>query len=268
MAELSFMSKLNTPKRVTATPGMNDTVITTPLGDSNKQEAPVERDAPGFKRDKPLWDRDANASPQMPQAFGRAEDTIAVSPIKNNGMTDEERLAKELDESEALARQLMAEEAMYNYEQTVALLQQQGGVEGVSQEDLAAMQAAMGHSGQMTGEVPEIMMRAEEESLDYDELLELGDAIGDVKQERWALEASQVIATLPCSKWSADVAKADGANITHSKCLVCQCEYEAADEVRQLPACEHMYHSTCIEGWLKTNPTCVLCKVPVTKKKD
>ena len=31
------------------------------------------------------------------------------------------------------------------------------------------------------------------------------------------------------------------------RCLICLCDYEAAEEVRQLNKCRHMYHRECID---------------------
>jgi hypothetical protein len=31
------------------------------------------------------------------------------------------------------------------------------------------------------------------------------------------------------------------------RCLICLCDYEASEEVRQLSKCKHMYHRECID---------------------
>lgn len=31
------------------------------------------------------------------------------------------------------------------------------------------------------------------------------------------------------------------------RCLICLSDYEAAEEVRQLNSCEHLFHKTCID---------------------
>lgn len=33
----------------------------------------------------------------------------------------------------------------------------------------------------------------------------------------------------------------------HERCLICLCDYEAADEVRILNKCKHVYHRECID---------------------
>jgi hypothetical protein len=50
---------------------------------------------------------------------------------------------------------------------------------------------------------------------------------------------------------------------THSRCAVCQDEYENGDEQIQLP-CEHRYHEACIINWLKNyHDYCPVCKQKV-----
>ncbi|CAN0344655.1 unnamed protein product, partial [Hapterophycus canaliculatus] len=58
-----------------------------------------------------------------------------------------------------------------------------GGIEGVAAEDMAAMQALMEEDENN----PDAFAMAEDESLDYDGMLELGDAIGDVRKDRWRM---------------------------------------------------------------------------------
>jgi len=43
------------------------------------------------------------------------------------------------------------------------------------------------------------------------------------------------------------------------RCHVCQCEYESADQVMELP-CRHVFHPDCIKGWFKENRTCPICR--------
>ncbi|PGH16617.1 hypothetical protein AJ80_05119 [Polytolypa hystricis UAMH7299] len=45
------------------------------------------------------------------------------------------------------------------------------------------------------------------------------------------------------------------------RCLICLCDYEAADEVRLLSKCSHVYHRECIDQWLTTGRnSCPLCR--------
>ncbi|PCH06819.1 hypothetical protein PENOC_021950 [Penicillium occitanis (nom. inval.)] len=45
------------------------------------------------------------------------------------------------------------------------------------------------------------------------------------------------------------------------RCLICLSDYEAAEEVRQLTKCKHLYHKECIDQWLTTGRnSCPLCR--------
>ena len=138
-----------------------------------------------------------------------------------------------------------------------------------SSEDLAALQAAMaeedpesldaeedgGDDGDDDGE-------GDSEELSYDALLRLGERIGDVKEERWALIAHEKIRQLPTLLWMRPMADGKEENHTLVKCQVCQFPYEEGDELRELP-CEHYFHRECVDSWLQTKSTCALCRKPI-----
>lgn len=46
-------------------------------------------------------------------------------------------------------------------------------------------------------------------------------------------------------------------------CVVCVSHMESEDLVRVLP-CMHKFHATCIDNWLRQNPTCPLCRQDVS----
>ncbi len=73
------------------------------------------------------------------------------------------------------------------------------------------------------------------------------------------------IANLPTEKYqpkprgaSSAAGAAAGAEDAE-KCVICLGEYERDEEVRRLP-CDHIFHSECIDRWLKVNRTCPSCK--------
>ena len=52
----------------------------------------------------------------------------------------------------------------------------------------------------------------------------------------------------------------------NKECAICFCEYGPDDEVSPLP-CKHYFHAECIQTWIKDNPTCPMCRDPITPEK-
>jgi hypothetical protein len=171
--------------------------------------------------------------------------------------TEEQRLERE---SEDLARQLMAEEAMASYQMSSNFLRDHA--DQFSQEDLEALQAAMAE------EDPEMEQDGEYEEdgeMSYDALLRLGERIGDVKEERWALVAKEKIESIPVIKFAVSMAEGKDENHTEVKCLVCQFAYEEGDELRKLTKCGHCFHKECIDEWLGSKDTCAFCRKSIVE---
>lgn len=155
------------------------------------------------------------------------------------------------DESIALARQLMAEEAMASYQSSFQLLD----ASQFSTEDYQAMQAAM-----MEDDDEQLMQLNEDDEEEagnaYETLLDLSERIGDVKSERWAWRAPQEIAKLPFFVHQPTKTTRDDSEC---KCLVCQCEYETGEQLCRLP-CQHTFHADCVKPWLMKKDICPYCR--------
>lgn len=66
--------------------------------------------------------------------------------------------------------------------------------------------------------------------------------------------ASQsLIDSIPCEKFCADL-----SDDSCDSCAVCLNDFEENDLLRRLP-CNHSFHVTCVDKWLKQNKNCPLC---------
>ena len=168
---------------------------------------------------------------------------------------------RETLESEELARQLMAEEAMASYVGAADFLRH--NPDQFSGEDLAALQAAMMEEDP---ELEEDIGEGEGEDgsaeMSYETMLQLGERIGDVKTERWAMKAEAEIKKLPTYVFQDPKdgeEEGEEKDDSEVKCLVCQCQYEGDEVLTKLP-CRHVFHSECVAGWLARKDCCPYCR--------
>ena len=47
-------------------------------------------------------------------------------------------------------------------------------------------------------------------------------------------------------------------------CVICMEDFKNGDVTTNLP-CLHMFHTNCIQSWLKTQNTCPICKFKLTQ---
>jgi len=98
------------------------------------------------------------------------------------------------------------------------------------------------------------------DEMTHEELVDLGNRMGDVKQENWGAVAEETVGNLPTVK------NCGQHEFKGEKCLVCQCEYEEGEILKRLP-CNHCFHNGCISDWLLQNPQCPLCKRSIVTEK-
>ena len=183
------------------------------------------------------------------------EDTIQ----SDKSETEEQIRAREEAESEALARQLMAEEAMASFSMSQNYLRENS--HNFSTEDLAALEAAIAEEDPNAGlyeEEEDVSDESESQELSYDTLLRLGEQIGDVKSERWAMRAKEVIEKLPIFIYEGPESIKEHNDST-AKCLICQEKYVKGDKLRILP-CNHYFHIDCVDQWLAAKDFCPYCR--------
>jgi hypothetical protein len=190
--------------------------------------------------------------------------------MKNNEETDEEQRRCEEEESENLARQLMAEEAMASYAQSTNFLQSHANE--CSEENLCALEALIVEEDPMTQAAIDVDVDAnidsvvdgeivgeENTDLSYVMLLHLGECMGDVKSECWVMKVKQDIAKLEKAIFTSDMARDKDENDCAVKCLICQFQYDEGDIVAVLP-CRHNFHHDCVDQWLLTKDHCPYCR--------
>lgn len=47
---------------------------------------------------------------------------------------------------------------------------------------------------------------------------------------------------------------------SHSDCAICLEEFVDGESCRVFHACKHLFHSACIDNWLRLNPSCPICR--------
>ncbi|CAA0820011.1 RING-H2 finger protein ATL56 [Striga hermonthica] len=48
-----------------------------------------------------------------------------------------------------------------------------------------------------------------------------------------------------------------------SDCAICLDSFRVGDLCRNVPACKHLFHSKCVDRWIRKNPTCPVCRTRV-----
>jgi hypothetical protein len=180
-------------------------------------------------------------------------DNLATATEEDSYITATNQTDDAEAESIALARLLMEQEAIESYGALSADYLRYNANQ-FSREDLAALQAAMAEDEASDGGAG-----VAEQPFSYDAMLRLGESIGDVKKERWRMDAQSQINKLPEFQFDPHQAQGKDENDCDAKCLVCQFPYEEQEKLRRLP-CGHAFHSECVEQWLKDNDVCPYCR--------
>jgi len=171
-----------------------------------------------------------------------APDAVPWAAPAEAGATDDG-----LTEDERFARQLQEEEAREWQARMLALAGVVPLPPGV--EDAMELQ---GDEGDEEGGV-------DVDAMSYEELLALGDAAGHVNRG----VSADVVKQLPRRQWMGGSATASATCL----CLVCRQDYEVGDALLDLP-CGHAFHEECITPWLTdVNKICPCCKAELTPRK-
>ncbi|KAK7385157.1 hypothetical protein VNO78_30869 [Psophocarpus tetragonolobus] len=96
------------------------------------------------------------------------------------------------------------------------------------------------------------------DELTYEELIELGDFIG---QEKRGLSAQEICSCLHFHTFHSAENKSG-----IDRCVICQVEYEEGEALVAI-LCEHPYHTDCISKWLQIKKVCPICNTEVSVPK-
>lgn len=74
-------------------------------------------------------------------------------------------------------------------------------------------------------------------------------------------EKERLIASLPLFTMESALAALPKSS---PDCAVCLSPFSPDAELRLLPACRHAFHADCVDAWLRTTPSCPLCRAAVS----
>ncbi|XP_062016631.1 E3 ubiquitin-protein ligase BIG BROTHER-like isoform X2 [Rosa rugosa] len=94
------------------------------------------------------------------------------------------------------------------------------------------------------------------DSMTYEELLELGEAVGTESRGL----SQDMLSLLPISKYKCSFFSRKKSR--SERCVICQMEYKRGDRQITLP-CKHLYHAGCGTRWLSMNKACPICYTEV-----
>ncbi|XP_078428458.1 uncharacterized protein LOC144700794 [Wolffia australiana] len=98
-------------------------------------------------------------------------------------------------------------------------------------------------------------LRLDVDNMSYEELLDLGEKIGQVST---GLREEDIFQCLKKTRLSVF------AWANEKSCSICQEDFLGGHELARLP-CGHTYHVPCIRQWLLRKNTCPVCKAPPSK---
>lgn len=69
---------------------------------------------------------------------------------------------------------------------------------------------------------------------------------------------SSVINSIAVCKYKRDDGVVEG-----TVCAVCLSEFQEGESLRLLPKCNHAFHVSCIDAWLRSHTNCPMCRAPI-----
>ncbi|XP_010421335.1 PREDICTED: E3 ubiquitin-protein ligase MBR1-like [Camelina sativa] len=130
--------------------------------------------------------------------------------------------------------------------------------EELTYEQLAVLETNLFLNGMSSFHDQHRDMRLDIDNMSYEELLALEEKMGTVStalSEEALLKSLKSSIYLPTDE-SGDICVNKDDDV---KCSICQEEYVDGDEVGTLP-CQHKYHVSCAQQWLRMKNWCPICK--------
>ena len=79
---------------------------------------------------------------------------------------------------------------------------------------------------------------------------------GSIKKKNKDVQA--IINCLPTT-----IVKEKKEHDSNNNCVICMSDFEPGEKISTLP-CAHVFHTECIDDWIKREPTCPVCKFKLT----
>ncbi|XP_021841973.1 E3 ubiquitin ligase BIG BROTHER-related [Spinacia oleracea] len=199
-------------------------------------------------------DDDDEENEEYIENYDEGEDAFDIQAHDDSGDDDEPNV--ELDPSaypddESYARALQDAEER---EMAARLL----AMAGITEREIVDVEEHEDH-GDHGDHSQDTWEEVDPDELSYEELLALGDVVGT---ESRGLSAD-TIASLPSTNY-----KSQNNNETEADtCVICRLDYEDGDGLTTLP-CKHLYHSDCINNWLKIKKACPVCSTEVSTSQN
>ncbi|KAE9034301.1 hypothetical protein PR003_g1408 [Phytophthora rubi] len=209
-------------------------------------ELEQELEPRAHQHDRYRWASDPSPDRSTPSLVSSPLAPTNPSPLPHTAHSPATRPRAQSDEeaSLALARYLQQQENIAAYDEYQARLRRESAEREYNQRSFmpnsSFLSDLVGHQRQI-----------DPDNMTYEELLRLGEEVGDVKKERWQRMAVQVLSSLPTHRWT----RGQG----EETCIICQYNFVPDDRAMTLP-CAHVFHEDCVGGWIHENNSCPLCK--------
>ncbi|XVF06782.1 hypothetical protein REPUB_Repub06bG0080300 [Reevesia pubescens] len=92
--------------------------------------------------------------------------------------------------------------------------------------------------------------------------LEFNESRDELNHDGWQATSEGLDEGLIKSITVCKYKKGDGL-VEETDCSVCLSEFQEDESLRLLPKCNHAFHLPCIDTWLKSHPSCPLCRANI-----